>query len=101
METTLSGHLSLRQMRSAKENGFRVIIYYMGVEKIAINLNRIRQRVEQGGYNIPQEDVLRRESRSLNNFLKTIPIADEIYLVDNTYMQAAIVACIRNTNYKE
>lgn len=37
METTLSGRLPLRQMNSAKENGFKIIIYYMGVEKIAVN----------------------------------------------------------------
>lgn len=99
METTLSGQLPIRQMRSAKENGFKVIIYYMGVEKISINLNRIHQRVEQGGHDIPQEDVLRRESRSFNNLLKTVSIVDEIYLVDNTYMQAAIVAGIHKVDY--
>lgn len=100
METTMSGQLPLRQMHSAKENGFKVIIYYMGVEKIAINLNRIRQRVEQGGHNIPEEDVLRRESRSLNNLMKMVFVADEIHLIDNTYMQANIVASIRRSDYK-
>jgi len=72
METTLSGRLPLRQIDSAKKNGFKIIIYYMGVEKLSINLNRIRQRVEQGGHNIPEEDVLRRESRSLNNLMKAL-----------------------------
>lgn len=100
METTLSGRLPIKQMHSARDNGFKVVIYYMGVEKIAINLNRIRQRVEQGGHNIPKEDVLRRESRSLNNLLKMIFVADEIYLIDNTYMQATIAASIRNDDYE-
>lgn len=100
METTLSGRLPLRQIDSAKKNGFKIIIYYMGVEKLSINLNRIRQRVEQGGHNIPEEDVLRRESRSLNNLMKMIFVADEIHLIDNTYMQATIAASIHRNDYK-
>lgn len=100
METTLSGRLPLRQIESAKKNGFKIIIYYMGVEKLSINLNRIRQRVEQGGHNIPKEDVLRRESRSLNNLMKMIFVANEIHLIDNTSMQATITASIRKNDYK-
>lgn len=100
METTLSGRLPLKQMSSAKENGFRIVVYYLGVEKIAINLNRIRQRVEQGGHNIPEEDVRRRESRSISNLMNVIMIADEIHLIDNTYMQATIAASILKMEYK-
>lgn len=100
METTLSGRLPIRQMSTAKENGFKIIIYYLGVEKIAINLNRIRQRFEQGGHNIPEEDVRRRESRSLSNLMNVIPIADEIHLIDNTFLQATIAASIRKTDYQ-
>lgn len=100
METTLSGRLPLRQIESAKNNGFKIIIYYMGVEKLSINLNRIRQRVEQGGHNIPKEDVLRRESRSLNNLMKLVFVADEIHLIDNTFMQATIAASIHKGDYK-
>lgn len=100
METTLSGRLPLRQIESAKNNGFKIIIYYMGVEKLSINLNRIRQRVEQGGHNIPKEDVLRRESRSLNNLMKLVFVADEIHLIDNTFMQATIAASISKDDYK-
>ncbi|MBY0221660.1 zeta toxin family protein [Sporosarcina aquimarina] len=100
METTLSGRLPLKQMSSAKENGFRIVVYYLGVEKIAINLNRIRQRVEQGGHNIPEEDVRRRENRSMSNLMNVIMIADEIHLIDNTYMQATIAASILKMEYK-
>lgn len=100
METTLSGRLPLKQIESAKKNGFRVIIYYLGLEKLTINLNRIRQRVEQGGHNIPKEDVLRRESRSLKNLMNLVFVADEIHLIDNTYMQAIIAASIHKDGYQ-
>ncbi|OKL35340.1 hypothetical protein [Domibacillus mangrovi] len=41
IETTLSGNLPIKQISKAKQAGFNVIMYYVGVEDIDINISRI------------------------------------------------------------
>ncbi|WP_227397044.1 zeta toxin family protein [Jeotgalibacillus aurantiacus] len=96
IETTLSGNLPLRQMEQAKKAGYEIIMYYLGIENIEINIDRIALRVRNGGHHIPTEDVLRRKDRSIKNLLKCIHLVDSIYLVDNTDFNAQIIAEIEN-----
>lgn len=85
LETTLSGSLLFRQIKQAKEKGFYVRMFYVGVSDVKLNLDRIRIRVSQGGHDIPEEDVLRRYPRSISNLNKAIDVCDEVLIYDNTY----------------
>lgn len=94
METTLSSKISLKQIRKAKDKGYKIVIYYLGLSDITINLKRISQRVERGGHHIPTGIVLRRSDRTVKNLITIMDIVDEIYLVDNTSLNAHIFAKI-------
>jgi predicted ABC-type ATPase len=92
IETTLSGNLPIKQISKAKQAGFNVIMYYVGVEDIDINISRIAQRVKNGGHHIPTEDVVRRKERSITHLIECLSIVDTLYIVDNTELNAAIIA---------
>src|SRR5699024_8922311 len=100
METTLSSKISLKQIAKAKNKGYKIVIYYLGLSDITINLKRISQRVERGGHDIPINTVIRRSGRTVKNLITIMEIVDEVYLVDNTSLHAYIFAKINMKNKK-
>lgn len=83
-ETTLSGHDAIRNIARAKSLGYRVEIYYVGIDSAELCKQRIRNRVMTGGHYIPDEDVDRRFNTSFENLKKVMPDCDIIYFYDNT-----------------
>ncbi|MFK0276214.1 zeta toxin family protein [Ensifer sp. NPDC090286] len=49
-ESTLSSQQSLRLMREAKAAGFTVGLYYVALDSVETNVERVRQRVLKGGH---------------------------------------------------
>ena len=76
-ESTLAGHAQLKFLNRARGAGFEVEVHYLFVASIDICLQRIRQRVREGGHDVPARDVERRFKRSLANLVHLyLPIAD-------------------------
>lgn len=48
--------------------GYEVVLYYFKLESVEIAIDRVKQRVSEGGHNIPETDIRRRFDRSWNNF---------------------------------
>jgi predicted ABC-type ATPase len=84
VETTLAGKNYLRMMLEARQDGFEIVLVYIGTENVEINLARIRDRVLAGGHDVPQEDVRRRYKRSFANLPIAIKRADHTILFDNS-----------------
>ena len=84
VETTLSGNTYLRMMRQAKTMGYTVVLFFVGTGNVEINLERVRQRVQDGGHDVPEEDQRRRYPRSMANMRKAFDLADEAVLFDNS-----------------
>jgi predicted ABC-type ATPase len=84
VETTLSGNTYLRMMGRAKVAGYLVILLFVGTDDVSINLQRVRQRVRNGGHDVPEEDQLRRYPRSLANFERAFALADESLVFNNS-----------------
>ena len=97
-ETTLSGKSIINNIKSAKENGFYVVMNYIGVENPEIAKDRVRIRVSRGGHGIPDNDIERRYYDSLRNLSDVIQICDEVNIYDNTDM-FKIIFCIKNGKF--
>jgi len=69
-ESTLSGLTYLARLRRWKAAGYRIEIVYLRVSSPTLALRRIAARVKQGGHDVPRADVIRRFTRSWNNFAK-------------------------------
>ncbi len=83
-ETTLSGKSIIRNIRLAKENGFYIVMNYIGVDDPEIAKERVKIRVSKGGHGIPDKDIERRYYNSLKNLNEVIEICDEVNIYDNT-----------------
>ncbi|WP_066875267.1 zeta toxin family protein [Clostridium mediterraneense] len=83
-ETTLSGKSIVKNIKSAKESGFYVVMNYIGVESADIAKERVKLRVQNGGHGIPDEAIERRYVESLENLKNIIEFCDVLNIYDNT-----------------
>lgn len=84
VESTLSGRSLAATMRTARERGYRIRIFFVYVDSPDVSVGRVRLRVREGGHHVPEEDIRRRYLRSLQNFWHLYrPIAHEWNLVYN------------------
>lgn len=84
-ETTLSGRSYVPMLREFKERGCEIYLYFLWLPDVAMNLRRVAHRVQQGGHNVPEEDVRRRYRRGIANFLSVYrPLTDFWIVYDNS-----------------
>lgn len=93
MESTLSGKTHLKLLQQAKVAGYHTVIVYVFLESPLLCVERVRQRVLDGGHFVPTEDIVRRYHRSLPLFWDVYrPSAGEWFLLSNEKSQIQIVA---------
>ena len=83
-ETTLCGAGILKNIKTAKNLGYKVILYYVGLDSVEIAKERVRNRVKNGGHGIPEEDIERRYNKSFERLTEILPLCDIAELYDNT-----------------
>lgn len=85
-ETTLAGRSIMKTIERAREAGFRIIVFYVGVENPEIANERIAHREAIGGHGISPDVVNRRYESSVAHLVDIIELCDEVYLYDNTVL---------------
>lgn len=68
IETTLAGRYFIRIINELKKKNYKIELIYILVENVEEAILRIEIRIKKGGYSIPQEDIIRRFTRSKTNF---------------------------------
>ncbi len=68
VETTLAGRAYLRMIDQWQELGYQVELMFLQLPSADLAVERVRQRVVQGGHDIPEPDIRRRFERGLENF---------------------------------
>ncbi len=68
IETTLSGKYLVKYIQKAKELNFHISLIYLFLETPTANILRVKNRVLNGGHDIPTVDIIKRFYRSKNMF---------------------------------
>ena len=93
VETTLATRSLLGIIQQAKSQGYTVKLLYFWLNSPEMAIARVKDRVEAGGHNIPEDVVRRRYKMGLKYFFKTyIPVCDQWILADNSRSPFTIVA---------
>ena len=82
-ETTLSGKRTEKTIKQAKKQGYYVTLFYVGLNSVEKCLERISQRVKDGGHDIPKELVIHRYNNRIKSLEHVIPLCDKVVFVDN------------------
>lgn len=91
IETTLAGKNAINQMNQAKENGYEIIMFFLGLKEVSKNIERVALRVKNGGHHIPTEDILRRHTKSRDNLLQNLDLIDNLLVVDNSNLDGELI----------
>jgi predicted ABC-type ATPase len=83
-ETTLSGKAYARQIPAWRQLGYRVELFFLSLPTADIAVERVAQRVRQGGHDIPEATIRRRFEAGKRLFTEVYqPLVDQWVLYDN------------------
>jgi predicted ABC-type ATPase len=84
-ETTLAGRSHISLLKKLRQDGWQIVLFFLWIPDAAFSKSRIRERVEHGGHNIPDDAIYRRYPRIMHNLVKIyIPLCDKVICYDNS-----------------
>jgi predicted ABC-type ATPase len=83
-ETVMSHPSKLEVLARAREAGFFVKVFFIGIEDPQTNVERVALRVAQGGHDVPIEKIEPRWLRSMDLAAPAIMLADQAHVFDNS-----------------
>ena len=83
-ETTLSGRAYARQIPQWRALGYRVELFFLSLPSADMAVQRVAERVRQGGHNIPAATIRRRFEAGWRLLTEVVqPLVDQWVLFDN------------------
>lgn len=98
LERTLAGHGTMQRIIAAKRLGYFTMAYYIGLNSVELNLERIAIRVLKGGHNISEPTVRRRYRESADNLILVKDYFDLIHVIDNSEPYFRLQYSVSNQN---
>jgi predicted ABC-type ATPase len=98
-ETTMSGVTYLKYFKMLKEKGYKIHLFFLWIPSSQLAIARVKDRVAQGGHNVPVADIKRRFERSTEKFLKQYRLlADQWMLFNNEQSKPKLIARKQNAH---
>ncbi len=92
-ETTLSTRSFVNLCHEAQFVGYSVNLIFFWLDSFELALERVKQRVSEGGHNIPPEIIKRRYSSGLRNLVNLYQNeVDYWLLIDNSRTEQELIA---------
>ena len=101
-ETVFSHESKIDFLAQAKANGYKITLIYIHLVDSSLNEARVKQRVSEGGHNVPTEKIHSRIPRTLKNINTALSIVDEARILDNSSKENPFQQIIvkKDVNYK-
>lgn len=90
-ETVMSHSSKIDFMRKARSNGFKIYYYFICTSDPEINLNRVENRIQQGGHAVDPEKIKSRYYRCLQLLHDAFLASDRAFVIDTTYGDAQVI----------
>lgn len=95
-ESVFSHPSKIDFVAQAKVLGYQIILVFIHLDTVSLNQARIAQRLSEGGHNVPDEKVANRIPRLLKNIKQTLPLCDQVRIlnnsrIDNPFQQVAVI----------
>jgi predicted ABC-type ATPase len=99
-ETTLSGRTYVKRLGAMKADGYRLVLFFLWLPDGEMAVERVKNRVLQGGHNVPEADIRRRHGAGLHNLNQLYdPIVDELWLYEASHLPPKLVAFRKSTQF--
>jgi len=91
-ETTLSGLVYARRIRRWRKSGYHVTLLFLALPNPKMAIDRVAERVRQGGHNVPTDVIRRRFAAGLRNFDKIYRDAVDAWVMyDNSGYEPVLI----------
>jgi predicted ABC-type ATPase len=97
VETVLSTEKYRRLVLAAKALRFEVRLTYVILDSPGRSIERVRLRVRKGGHAVPEDKIVERYARSLNQLPWFLDHADEALLFDNSGESPRLIGRKKNS----
>ena len=74
----------MRLFHHLQKVGYKIYLYYIVLDSIALAKKRVAMRVKKGGHNIEPYLIEKRYTQSLQNLKKIAPLCEKIEIFDNS-----------------
>ncbi len=96
-ETTLSGRSYIKLLREMKADGYRIELFFLWIPSEEIAVNRVANRVRQGGHNIPEQVIRRRYQLGQLNLLNLYySLLDTCWLYDASTLPPIVASKVKD-----
>lgn len=84
-ETTLSTRSYINTIKKAKKKNYQVTLIFFWLETPELAIERVKERVKEGGHNIPNDVIRRRFASGLKNLFELyLPVSDLWLIINNS-----------------
>lgn len=92
-ETTLSSLGVSDVIVKARSFNYKITLIFFWLDSVDLAIQRVMQRVKDGGHNIPEETIIRRYKRGKNHFKELYKTKVDVWmLVDNSNLNYEVIA---------
>ena len=93
LETTLSGRAYHPMLVGMKEVGYEIEMHFLWLPHLEQSIDRVSERVTQGGHHIPEDVIRRRHAKGVKNLFQLYrPLLDRWSLYNNVRPPARLIA---------
>ncbi len=87
-ETTLAGRTHINLLKKLKSDNWNIVLFFLWIPDADFSKDRVRQRVQDGGHDIPDDAIYRRYPRIMYNFINLyLPLCDKVSCYDNSGLE--------------
>jgi predicted ABC-type ATPase len=91
-ETTLAGRSYVKLFERLRNERWQIVLLFLWIPGADFSKDRVRQRVQAGGHDIPDETIYRRYPRIMHNLVNTyMPLFDKIYCYNNSNPEPELI----------
>jgi predicted ABC-type ATPase len=84
-ETTLAGRSYMNLLKKLKEDRWKIVLFFLWIPDAEFSKNRVRERVQDGGHDVPDNAIIRRFPRIMYNLVHLyIAMCDKVVCYDNS-----------------
>jgi predicted ABC-type ATPase len=92
-ETTLAGRSYAKLLNDFKAVGYRIELLFLWLPEVEYAVARVQNRVQQGGHDVPMEDIKRRFAAGIRNLFQLYqPILDGWWIYDASLLPPRLIA---------
>ena len=92
----MSSPRNVELIKRAKSIGYHIEAIFVLTASDKINVERVRNRVNNGGHDVPTDKIISRYHKSLRNLSELLKVSDVMWVIDNSTAKAELLIHLKD-----